>query len=168
LGNFARNIRKDKKQQAAKRFDNDNLPIADKLSVVGTEGGASADALAASDQSQANAGPQVTPGQSQEDRQKVYDQWKDRLSGQQSEVDLLARELDVAQREYRLRAATMYGDAGARLRNEAAWDKEDAEYKQKLAEKQKALDEAKQKMTDLQEDARKSGVPSSVRDGDQQ
>ena len=35
--------------------------------------------------------------------------------------------LDVAQREYRLRAASFYGDAGDRLRNSAAWDKEDAE-----------------------------------------
>ena len=110
--------------------------------------------------------PAVQPGQSPEQHQQVYDQWKDKISGQQSQIELLKRELDVTQREYRLREAAMYGDAGERLRNQAQWDKEDAEYKQKIAEKQQALDDAKQKMSDLQEDARKSGVPSSVRESD--
>jgi len=70
----------------------------------------------------------------------------------------------VDQKEYRIRAAAFYADAGDRLRNQATWDKEDTDYKQKIADKQKALDEAKQKVTDLQEDARKSGVPSSSRE----
>jgi hypothetical protein len=61
-----------------------------------------------------------------------------------------------------LRAAAFYADAGNRLRNEAAWDQEDAKYKQQIADKQKALDEAKQKLDDTQEDARKAGMPSSV------
>jgi vacuolar-type H+-ATPase subunit H len=56
----------------------------------------------------------------------------------------------------------MYGDAGSRLRNEANWDKQEADYKQQLEEKQKALADAKQNMEDMQEDARKSGVPSAV------
>ena len=60
----------------------------------------------------------------------------------------------------------MYGDVGERLRNQAQWDKEDADYKQKIAEKQQALDDAKQKMNDMQENARKAGVPSSVRESD--
>ena len=176
LGSYARSVRKDKKGQAAKKFDNDNLPRTDKLSVVGDkpdsngssasasaeEQSASADAKA----SQAGKTSAVQPGQSQEDRQKVYDQWKDQLSAQQGQLDLLQREFDVTQREYRLRQAAMYGDAGERLRNQAQWDKEDADYKQKLAQKQQALDEAKQKMSDLQEDARKAGVPSSVREPD--
>jgi hypothetical protein len=173
LGTYARNVRKDKKTQAAKRFDNDNLPAAEKISVVGSGSEASSDSQAQNnDQPQTAAAasdkPQVTPGQSQADRQQVYDQWKDKLSSQQSEIDLLSRELDVAQGEYKLRAAAMYGDAGERLRNEATWDKEDAAFKQKIAEKQKAVDDAKQKLSNLQEVARKAGVPSSVREADQQ
>ena len=42
----------------------------------------------------------------------------------------------------------------------ADWDKQDAQYKQQIADKQKALDDAKQKLDDMQEDARKAGVPS--------
>ncbi len=56
----------------------------------------------------------------------------------------------------------MYGDAGNRLRNETQWDKQDAEYKQKIADKQKAVEDAKQKLSDMQEDARKAGVPSNM------
>lgn len=178
LGNYARTLKKDKKEQAAKKFDNDNLPREDKLSIVGS-GTDSADSAtngsdqqaATADSSSADKGkaalPAVTPGETAEQRQQVYDQWKEKISSQQSEVDLLSRELDVEQREYKLRTAEFYSDAGERLRNQAAWDKEDAEYKQKIAGKQKAVDEAKQKLDDVQEDARKAGVPSSER-GDEQ
>lgn len=175
LGSYARSVRNDKKAPAAKKFDNDNIPRTDKLSVVGdvpaSNGSSASDAgeqSASADAKQEKAGRPsgIQPGQSQEDRQKVYDQWKDQLSSQRSQVDLLQRELDVTQREYRLREAAMYGDAGERLRNQAQWDKQDADYKQKIAQKQQALDDAKQKMNDLQEDARKAGVPSSVREPD--
>ena len=67
-------------------------------------------------------------------------------------------------REYRLRAAAMYADVGNRLRNSVSWDKEDREYKQQIAEKEKAVADAKQKLDDMQESARKAGVPSSVRE----
>jgi multidrug resistance efflux pump len=77
---------------------------------------------------------------------------------------MLSRELDVLQREYRLRAAAFYADAGNRLRNSGSWDKEDAQYKQQIDQKQKALDNAKQELDDMQEQARKSGVPSSARE----
>jgi len=179
LGAIARAVRQDKKAQAAKKFDNDNLPREDKLSVVGQapdSGGSSASAADGQDaasgeskptQARATKGPATQPGESPDQRQQVYDQWKDKISDQQNQVDLLKRELDVTQREYRLREAAMYGDAGERLRNQAQWDKEDAEYKQKIADKQQALDDAKQKMSDIQEDARKSGVPTSVREPDQ-
>lgn len=173
LGDYARSVRKDKKTAPTKQYDNDNMPVDDKLSVVGSAGSSDSQV-----QTAANGGadaastekkgddkpPAIQPGQSQEDRQKTYDAWKDRLADQKSKVDLLNRELDVEQREYQLRAAAMYADAGNRLRNSGNWDKEDADYKQKIAEKKKAADAAKQQLDDMQEDARKAGVPSSVRE----
>src|SRR5271156_227426 len=148
LGSYARAAKKDKKPQpaAAKKWDNDNLPKDDTISVVGNGTTASADASTAPtgdapDAANATGKLAVQPGQSQEQRQVVYDQWQQKISTQQSQVDLLQRELDVDQREYRLRAAAFYADAGDRLRNQAAWDKEDGDYKQKIAEKQKVLDE---------------------------
>ena len=169
LGDYARTVRKDKKQPTAKQFDNDNLPVDDKLSVVGG-------AAAAGDQpSTAGAAPsagttadgkpgEIKPGESSEDRQKTYDAWKDRIDAQKAKIDLAARELDVQQREYQLRAAAMYADAGNRLRNAGTWDKEDADYKKKIEEKKKAADEAKAELENMQEDARKAGVPSSARE----
>jgi len=35
LGDYARAVRKDKKPTNAKQFDNENMPVDDKLSVVG-------------------------------------------------------------------------------------------------------------------------------------
>jgi hypothetical protein len=174
LGDYARAVRKDKKPATAKQFDNDNLPADNTLNIVG-KADASSDAktddktLAAADGVDANKTtdnkpPSVQPGESQADRQKTYDAWKDRLSDQKAKVDLLNRELDVEQREYQLRAAAMYADAGNRLRNSGNWDKEDADYKQKIEQKKKALDDAKKDLDDMQEDARKAGVPSSVRE----
>jgi hypothetical protein len=174
LGDYARAVRKDKKTAAAKQFDNDNMPVDDKLSVVGGAGSSTAAdksqaANTAADASEADKKtddkpPSIQPGESKEDRQKTYDSWKDRLTDQKAKLDLLNRELDVEQREYQLRAAAMYADAGNRMRNSGAWDKEDADYKQKIADKKKAVDEAKQQLDDMQEDARKAGVPSSVRE----
>ena len=169
LGDYARAVRKDKKPTNAKQFDNENMPVDDKLSVVGGAGSSSdspaqntADA-ASSDKKGDDKPPAIQPGQSQEDRQKTYDAWKDKLADQKAKMDLLNRELDVEQREYQLRAAAMYADAGNRLRNSGNWDKEDADYKQKIAEKKKAADAAKQELDDMQEDARKAGVPESAR-----
>jgi hypothetical protein len=173
LGDYARAVRKDKKPATAKQFDNDNMPVDDKLSVVGGAGSSDSQAQTAanggvdaaqSDKKGDDKPPAIQPGQSPEDRQKTYDAWKDRLTDQKAKVELLNRELDVEQREYQLRAAAMYADAGNRLRNSGNWDKEDADYKQKIAEKKKAAEAAKQQLDDMQEDARKAGVPSSVRE----
>lgn len=177
LGDYARNIRKDKKPTSAKTFDNDNLPMEDKLSVVGNgsdgapdnsaSGPGSNGGTAQGSQDAAKAPekmPTVQPGQSQEERQQVYDKWTQKISDQKSKVDDINHDLDLLQREYKLRAAELYGDAGSRLRNQTQWDKEDADYKQKIAEKQKDLDQAKQGMDDLEEDARKAGVPTSERE----
>lgn len=169
LGDYARTVRKEKKQPTTKQFDNDNLPVDDKLSVVGgaatasdqpnTPGTQPTDGKAADDKP-----PAIQPGESSEDRQKTYDAWKDRIDAQKAKIDLATRELDVQQREYQLRAAAMYADAGNRLRSAGTWDKEDADYKKKIEEKKKAADEAKAELENMQEDARKAGVPSSVRE----
>lgn len=174
LGDYARSVRKDKKPTPAKQYDNDNLPVNDKLSIVGNAPdtntqatAASADAPATGDSGKsadADKKAEVKPGQTPQERQKAFDQWKQKISTQKDRVDLLTRELDVLQREYQLRAAAFYADAGNRLRNSGAWDKEDADYKQKIADKKKSLDDAKQQLDDIQEQARKAGAPSSVRE----
>jgi hypothetical protein len=177
LGDYARGVRKDEKPASAKKYDNDNLPTSDKISIVGnaTEATGTEDANAASTSGENSAQPQdgATPSTpaaqdagkpaDSSDVQKTNDDWKQKIAAQQGKVDLLTRELDVTQREYRLRAAAFYADAGNRLRNQGSWDKEDAQYKQDLAKKQKALDDAKKAADDLKEQARKAGVPAKLR-----
>jgi hypothetical protein len=166
LGDYARKVRqeKTKEQPANKKFDNDNLPTDDKLSIVGNAAAAPEEGAADADKSAEKTEDKEKGPDSTEQRQKAYDQWKEKIAGQKDEIETLSRELDVVQREYRLRAASFYADAGERLRNSAAWDKEDAQYKQQIADKQKALDSAKQHLDDMQEDARKAGVPSIMRE----
>jgi|HubBroStandDraft_2_1064218.scaffolds.fasta_scaffold329785_1 hypothetical protein len=177
-----------------KVFDNDNLPKDDKISIVGQPASTTADAAAADTNSKAAApadanakspasadassktpaapdaktatpAAATTPAnEDQAKKQAAWKAWQEKLAAQKEQIDLNSRELDVTQREYQLRAAAMYADTGNRLRNEAQWDKQDAEYKQKIADKQKAVDDAKQRLTDMQEEARKAGVPSSMLD----
>ena len=165
LGDYARTVRKDKEKDpktSVKKYDNDNLPVNDKLSIVGNAP-AEEPAAGAAPAAPANANAAAKPADSVADKQKVADEWKNKIATQKDQISLMSRELDVAQREYRLRAAAMYADAGNRLRNQASWDKEDAQYKQQIAQKQKALDDAKQKLSATQEEARHAGVPASAR-----
>ena len=179
LGEYARQVRKEPDAKPkAKVFDNDNLPKEDKLSVVGnatapasepaaTESKpAETNNAASANQAKSDAGapPTDTSKMDQAGKEAAWKQWGDKLAAQQQTIDLLTRELDVLQREYQIRAAAIYADVGTRLRNSADWDKQDAQYKQQIADKQKALDDAKQKLEDLQEEARKAGVPSSIRE----
>ena len=177
LGDYARSIRKEDKKEVGKKYDNDNLPTTDKISVVGnaqdSAGAEDANPTPSADASQKteDAGTAVTPDTpaqdtdkkaSATDAQKANDEWKKKFDDQKSKVDLLARELDVAQREYQLRAAAFYADAGNRLRNQGSWDKQDVQYKQQIAQKQKALDDAKKALDDMKEQGRKAGI--SARD----
>jgi hypothetical protein len=166
LGDYARKVRKDPGVPKAKPkvFDNDNLPMNDKLSIVGqTPAGDAGDkSVAGTDSKDAASKPATSSDDEKAKKQAAWKAWQDKLSAQKDSIDLAGRELDVLQREYQLRAAVMYADAGNRIRNSAQWDKEDAEYKQKIADKQKAVDDAKQKLDDLKEEARKAGVPSAM------
>lgn len=182
LADYARQVRKQKagSTPAAKKFDNDNLPAAEKLSVVGQAPAADADATtdkaapvdanaAATDTAkpeqaaagQANAQPAKDAAA---EKQKENEAWQKKIKTAQDQIDLQTRELDVLNREYRLRAAAFYADAGNRLRNSGSWDKEDAQYKEQIAAKQQAVEDAKKSLDDLQEQARKAGVPSSMRE----
>ncbi len=175
-------------------FDNDNLPKEDKLSIVGQPSPAPADtsadakpadAAAKTSEPGATAGapatseskptpetksapetraPAKSASEEAAEKQAALKQWQQKLATQKEQIDLLQRELDVLQREYQIRAAAFYADAGNRLRNSGSWDKQDAQYKLQIADKLQAIEDAKQKLDDMQEEARKSGVPANVRE----
>jgi hypothetical protein len=189
LGDYARSVRQNKPQAAkapAKVYDNDTIPSATTISVVGTApqtiGDASkndkdtqTDTQAAdaktSGQSDVKAADaksgdkstgdskavdkagdkktaEVKPGQSLEERQKAFDAWKTKIADQKKKIDQLARELNDYQHNSTLAQVSVWPET--------------QKYGQGLAEKQKALEQAKTGLSDLQEQARKAGVPASV------
>jgi hypothetical protein len=182
LAAYARQHKKEKQAAPApaKVYDDDNLPKTEHISVVGSESPATpADASSASTKQDASGQPasgdsstksgdkkpsQPEAGQSQQDRQQPGADWEAKIKEQKQAVDLAQRELDVVQREYRLKQAVVSSDVGYRLRNAAQWDKEDKQYKEQIAAKQKSFDDAKQKLSTLQEDVRKAGAPSKIRE----
>ena len=163
LGDYARSVRKTNTPATVKKYDNDNLPTNETLSIVGNPS-QSGEANANSTNPSSGSTSAAAAAPAAQDQPKSNDEWKDKLSGQKDQVDLLARELDVAQREAHLHAAAFYADAGARLRDSGDWDKQQAHTKEEIEQKQKALDEAKQKLDEIQENARKAGVPSGDRE----
>ena len=167
LGDLARKARQNKPQSnsASRHYDNDNLPTSQQLSVVGpapTAATATPNGQGAPAANDAGA----TQKQAQEDRQQANEELRGKIKEQQAKIDGLAHELNIDQREYRLRAAAFYGDAGARLRDSAQWDKDDAQYKSEMDSKQQKIDAAKQQLEELQEQARKAGVVQKEADKD--
>jgi len=156
LGDYAREARKNKTDTSSPshHYDNDNMPTGQALSVVGPPPASDDKAAPATDNAAASA---VDPAAAAE-RQKASDELKRKIDKQKEKIDGLSHDLDLEQREYRLRAAAMYGDAGNRLRNSAQWEKDEAQYKSDFEGKQKALDSARQQLDELQEQARKTGM----------
>jgi hypothetical protein len=175
LGDYARSLKKSKNAPAPtaqKVYDNDTMPTASSVSVVGNSS-SSTDAANTGDAKNADApapagdkkdDPQIKAGQPTDERKQAEDAWKHKLDDQNEKIGALSHELDLLQREYRVKAAEFYADTARRTQNPTGFAKDDADYKQQIADKQKALDAAKAKLSDLQEEARKAGAPTSVAD----
>ncbi len=173
LGDYARAAKKARPavKPVSKVYDNDNLPRTTAISTVGnpTETTADAEKKEAAADANATENPEAKQADAEKEKAKTAEQkkkamadWQKKLDAQKQKIDLLSREMNVMQREYQIRAAAFYADAGNRLRNAAQWDSEDRKYKQQLADKQKSVDDAKSQLSDLQEQARKAGVPNPV------
>jgi hypothetical protein len=179
LAEHARQVRKDKaaRPAAKKVYTDDDVPHIDKLSEIPST--PSDEARAENAQAGESgrpakvegtkpAGDSTKPAEKKEEpapaKQKDWDSWKGKLQKQKEAIALAQRELDVLQRELRIRQATYYSDIGQRMQNSAAWDREDASYREQIDKKQKEVDSAKAKLEDLQEQARRAGVPASIRE----
>lgn len=163
LGDRARELREKKGQPAAKRVIT-NEDLAKPASIADADEPASGEAKPATpDEGKPSSGAAAAPSTDMpEDRAKLEDEYRTRASDTKKEIAQLERELDVLQRENKLRAAAFYADAGARLRDEAAFAAEDRRYQSEIEAKQSALNQARQKYEDLKEQARKAGLPSRV------
>jgi hypothetical protein len=188
LGDYARAVKKTQNPGKAspKVYDNDNLPTGSSLSVVGQtpesaadqekdpgkdagslakDGDKTTDGKTVGEKSAPQTKPdaaQVKPGQPVEERQKALAAWKAKLDEQKGEISLLSRELDVLQREYKLKASDFYSNTALRMQNASYFAADDAKFKKQISEKQQSLDGAKAKLTEMQDEARRSGAPDSA------
>ena len=94
LGDYARSVRKDEKPASAKKYDNDNLPTSDKISVVGNatesdlpgrrQRGVNLDAnCRAAQDGTAPATPEAQDASKKadsSDAQKANDEWKQKIA----------------------------------------------------------------------------------------
>jgi hypothetical protein len=151
LGDYARAVRKNKAETSstARHYDNDNLPTNETLSVVGPPPGADAKA--------GQKAAAVASSAPTAERQKSAEEWNDKIAKQKAKIDSLNHEIDLDQRELHLRDAAVYSDSSA-----SALAIRLAQYKTDIDAKQKALDAARQQLDEMQEQARKAGVPENA------
>lgn len=156
LGDYARTVRKNKPDASltTRHYDNDNLPSNDGLSVVGPPPSGEAKPAQA-------AAP--SPAAAAAESKKAADEWQKKLDSQKQKIDALTHELDLNQRELRLRQAAYSGDPTIALHN-AQYDKDVAQEKNDIDSKQKEIEEARQQLSDLQEEARKAGIADKEKD----
>lgn len=93
-----------------------------------------------------------------EEAKKAEEELKSRITAQKQKVAENERELQLTDREYKLRAAVFYADAGNRLRDDKKWADAERKYKDDMACLQQDLTNNKQKLDDLREEARKAGI----------
>lgn len=168
LGEAARAARANKQRTAGSNqrvITNEALTMMrGQLSEATVRGGAADTAgPAATDAGKPASGDASKAGATEKDAAAAAEEEKKKLAEDttktQEEIERLTRELDVLQRENRLRAASYYADAGTRLRNEAQFAADSRRYQQDIEAKQNAINAAKQKLAGLQEQARRSGSP---------
>lgn len=90
--------------------------------------------------------------------------WKGKIAAQKAKIAEIQRNIDVAQREYKLRTIDWYTNAGNALLDQKKWHDQEERYQKEVADRQKELADAQQKLEDMREEIRKAGLPSSFGD----
>lgn len=162
LGDVARQNRKAKqlnKKAAAHVYTNDDIPSVAVMRDAPQSPAATGDAAGVVQEKKADA-PLTAEGTNKATESsagpKKSDEARAKAEEQRKTVELLERELNVAQREQQIQTVVFYTDAGSRLRDPKDWTEKQKRYQDEIAAKNKSLVEAKQKLQDLEEEARHS------------
>ncbi len=163
LADRARELRKDKRTHSAndKVFTNETLNLRPGPSITTGVGDKSADAAkpdAAAPAPAEGAEPEMTPDEA---KATATGDYRGKIDKAKGELATLQRELDIAQRENKLRTAQFYSDAGNRLRNERAFADEQRKNEADMADKQKKIAATQALLESLRAEARRAGVPAS-------
>ena len=165
LGDTARKLRQKKPAETSpKVITNDDLREAPPAAAPPEAKSESAEASKnPADDKDKDAAEKAKKSDPEADQAKLDAEWTKKIDDQKQKIADAARELDLLQRENKLRAAAYYADAGTRLRNQQSYAEQDRKYQSDIADKQKALDDAKAKLADIEEEARKDGASAKAR-----
>jgi hypothetical protein len=175
---LAEAARKHRQQQsgkpaATKVYTNDNLPATETISTVGpapastdtaASGASNGEGQPATNDGAAAAPKDATKPDEAKTRQKTWEDWRSKIEKQKASLEQMQKENEEIERQYKLTTGNYYNNAQQRIYDGAAMAKEDAAYKQQMEQKQKAIEDAQQKIDDMQEEARRAGVPSGYRE----
>jgi hypothetical protein len=161
LGDAARQNRNEKKPAPKKVYTNDDIQSAAPVAPATTADGVS--------DKPAGGGTAKTAEKKDDKKDEKNaagkaDEWKKKVDGQKQAIADDERELNLMEREHQIRVSTYYADAGNQLRDSKKWFEDEKKYQDDHAAKQKAVADAKQKLDDMKDDARKAGVPAGQLD----
>lgn len=167
LGDVAREQRKKKadKPVPTKVYTDDDIPSENRLKQNVAEAPAPKPSASPDDKNpdaKAAGDKKPAPGSVEEYKEKAAE-WKKKIDAQKKVVEGLQQQLDGLQQQYRLRASAYYSDAGLRLRDGGSkWSDDEQSFRKTIDEKQKEVDAAKQKLSDIQDEAHRAGAPNSA------
>jgi len=156
LGDYARKQREQQKPTTptSKVWTNDDIASA---TPAATPAGKPADSGAAAKDAK-SADKQMTP----DEMAKAAADWKTKIADQKAKIAEIQRNIDVAEREYKLRSIDWYTNAGNALLDQKKWHDQEEKYQKEIADRKKELADAKTKLEDMREEIRKAGLSSSV------
>jgi|SRR6185312_23137 len=163
LGEIARQNRNKKKPSSVVKLSDDNMSRTIAPDTQDAKSGDDATAASADKDKNAAAAKdkeaKTNPAEAEKDKKE---QIQKGIDAQKKEIADLQHELDILQREQKLRAAAYYGDAGTMLRDSAKFAEDSKKQQEDIDAKKQALDAAQQKLSDMQEQARKAGMGASA------
>lgn len=159
IADASRKAKSQKKPQATKVYTNDDIPsvvvpASEKSPATGDITGEKEPAKPADAKAEKS-----DKDKDEKSGENKAEQFKKAVADQKTKVADLERELNLMEREHQVRVAAYYADAGNQLRDSKKWFEDEKKYQDDLAARQKGLSDARDKLADLQESARKAGVP---------
>ncbi len=92
------------------------------------------------------------------EKEKALAELQKHITDQQAEIAKLEKEISTLETQQQDRATAYYADVGTRLRDNTKWMEAQQKNDKELADKKKALADAQNKLSDMQEQARKAGI----------
>ncbi len=165
LGDYARKQREQQKPASpnSKVWTNEDIGA----SSAGSSAPAPASdskAAASSDKKDDKAAPKDASSLSPEERTKQEADWRKKIADQKAKIAGFEHEIEIADREYKLRSISWYTTTSKALLDQKNWSDQEKKYQEEKADREKKLADAKADLDKMRDDIRKAGFSSSLGD----